>query len=347
VSRSTDPFPTFLFFFSSSSSSSSLLLFTHPKSSTVCSVYTQLCISNLRSRIYFSSFPQRRTIQYLLQSPQTYTLQTTHTMALFTRVGLFFALAVSIQAEQMLAIAPVTALARWDGLSPRQLFGRCPASTQTLCPDHVGCCPRGAACTFSRDIPVCNESCSGGPSCPRGGCCQVGYVCGTVNNLCTPAPTASTKKAEVEVPVTVTASASAITHAEAPVEHSSISTSAKAAPETAPVTPSTIKTTTTMPKHAGHELPHQPESTTSKASTPIVRASSSHHVAPTTATATTTTATAHDGKHVGIATGSGTKAASPSAQTASSGAAFLFVSGTNGFLVGMILGWLVSYCVLQ
>jgi hypothetical protein len=252
---------------------------------------------------------------------------------------------VTIQAGQMLAFAPVTALARWEGLDRRQVVGDCPAASQTLCPDHIGCCPRGAACTYSRDIPVCDESCNGGPNCPRGGCCQIGYVCGTTNNFCTPAATAHPKHA-LEAPVTTTSYASVITPGAPPVEHVPVSTPTEAAVESAPDTlTTTVSTTTTTPKQAAHELPHETESTTSRASTPTVRASSSHHVAPATATATTTTS--HDGsKFVGKASGSETKAASPSAQATSSGATFVFVSGTNGFLVGMILGWLVSYCVL-
>ncbi|KUL89959.1 hypothetical protein ZTR_02978 [Talaromyces verruculosus] len=254
---------------------------------------------------------------------------------------------VTIQAEQMRAFAPVTALARWEGFDRRGLFGECPAATQSLCPDHLGCCPKGAACTYSRDIPVCDESCNGGPSCPRGGCCQVGYVCGTTNNFCTPAATAHPKQA-IEAPVTTTDSASVITPVGAPVEVAPVSTPAEAAVESAPDTlTTTASTTTTTPKQAAHELPHETESTesaTSKASTPIVRASSSHHVAGAIATATT--ATAHDGsKYVGKASGFETKGASPSSQATSSGATFIFVSGTNGFLVGMVLG-LVSYVVL-
>ncbi|EED21991.1 hypothetical protein TSTA_092330 [Talaromyces stipitatus ATCC 10500] len=197
----------------------------------------------------------------------------------------FLTLFGTIQAEQMLAFAPVTALARWDGLAPRQLFGDCPASTQTLCPDKLGCCPKGVACTYSRSIPVCEESCKGGPTCPQGGCCQVGYICGTTNNFCTPAPTAPPKKVDnkeeaVEAPVT-------------------------SAPSTTPT--------------GATEDADEHEETTSRPSTPTVRASSSHHVVSATKTATATTA--RDGsKYVGVPSGSNTKSPSQSAQATNSGA---------------------------
>lgn len=236
---------------------------------------------------------------------------------------------LAVQAEQMLAIAPVTALARREGSGKRPQFGHCPAATQTLCPDHVGCCPSGAACTHSRGIPVCDESCKGGPSCPLGGCCQIGYVCGTSNNFCTPAPPAHPQHA-IEAPVTTTASDPVVI----------LSTPAPSAVESAPDTIKTVSTTTTTPKQASHELPHETESTgstTIKASIPIVQASSPHRSGGAIATSTTATATAHDGsKFVGTVSGAETKGSSPSAQASSSGATFIFMSGT--FLVGILLG---------
>lgn len=241
---------------------------------------------------------------------------------------------VTIQAEQMLAVAPVTALAAGEGFDRRRQFGDCPAATQTLCPDKLGCCPSGAACTYSRGIAVCEETCNGGPTCTRGGCCQIGYVCGTTNNFCTPAATALPKQV-IEASVTT---------GSAPV-----STPAGAAEDPASDTFTlTASATTTRPNQAAYDLPHETESTksaTMKASAPNVRASSSHRVAGAIATATT--ATAHDGsKYVGKVSDSGTEGASPSAQATDSGAGFVFVSGTNGFLVGMVLGWFVSYLVL-
>lgn len=244
---------------------------------------------------------------------------------------------LAVQAEQMLAIAPVTTLARREDSGKRPQFGHCPAATQTLCPDHVGCCPNGAACTQSRGIPVCDESCKGGPSCPQGGCCQVGYVCGTTNNFCTPAPTAHSQHA-IEAPVTTTGSGPVVT-----LEHDPVSTAAEllaeSAVESAPNTITTASTTTTTPIQASHELPHETDSTgstTIKASTPIVQASSSHLAGD--ATAISTTATAHDGsKFVGTVSGAETKGATPSA-TSSSEATFVSISSTNGFLVGIVLG---------
>lgn len=310
-------------------------------------VYTQLCISNsvpsliriyLPLDLHSTSASLFRSYQSRSSQRHFKDIMASHLI----RICAISIFALTIQAEQMFAVAPMTALSRRDGFGKRPQFGHCPAATQTLCPDHIGCCPNGAACTQSRGIPVCDEACNGGPSCPLGGCCQIGYVCGTTNNFCTPAATAHPQHA-IEAPVTTTGSASVVTSVAHPVEHVPVSTPAETATATA-------STTTITPKQAAHELSHEiesTESTTIKASTPIVRASSSHRAAGAIVTATTATASAHDGsRFVGNTSVSETKGPSPSAQATSSGATFVFISGTNGFLVGMVLGWLVSYCVL-
>lgn len=252
-------------------------------------------------------------------------------------------LVVTIQAEQMRAFAPVTALARWEGLERRQMFGHCPEATHTLCPDQVGCCPNGAACTYSRDNAVCDGSCNGGPICHGGGCCQIGYVCGTTNNLCTPVATAHSQHV-IEAPMTTTGSVPVVTPIAAPGEHIPSTASTKATAQSAanPHT-TTAASMRATPQQAAHKQPTETKTaglSISKASTQIAKASSSHRVAATTATATT--ATAHNGNYVGKSSTSETKAtASASGKTTSSGATAVVMSDTNGFLVGMLAGWLL------
>ncbi|KAL1990987.1 hypothetical protein VTN49DRAFT_5491 [Thermomyces lanuginosus] len=86
--------------------------------------------------------------------------------------------------EYLRAAAPITALVP----NERNLFvrqdGECPEATATPCADGNGCCPRGAACTYSGTRPVCAIPCGDGPRCPGGGCCQEGYVCGITDDYC-------------------------------------------------------------------------------------------------------------------------------------------------------------------
>ncbi|KAL1977201.1 hypothetical protein VTN31DRAFT_60 [Thermomyces dupontii] len=104
-------------------------------------------------------------------------------------VAALYLLRLASAEEYLLAAAPITALVP----NERNLFvrqdGICPEATLTPCDDGLGCCPRGAACSYSGTRPVCDIACGAGPKCPGGGCCQVGYKCGITNDLCTPLPT--------------------------------------------------------------------------------------------------------------------------------------------------------------
>ncbi|KAF2194820.1 hypothetical protein K469DRAFT_686773 [Zopfia rhizophila CBS 207.26] len=77
-------------------------------------------------------------------------------------------------------LAQVTSPAK---LAPRQQ-STCVA-TATPCPDGVGCCPSGYACTTVTGAPRCDRPCGlGYTMCSGGGCCEPGYRCGS-NDLCT------------------------------------------------------------------------------------------------------------------------------------------------------------------
>ncbi|OKL60824.1 hypothetical protein UA08_03409 [Talaromyces atroroseus] len=240
-------------------------------------------------------------------------------------------------AESILAFAPVTALAGLDGLNARHLAGACPASTQTACADGLGCCPIGAACTYSRDVPVCDESCNGGPSCPNGGCCQSGYVCGTTNNLCSPttkptiasAPTPAKEDGQKEVDdhdngivVTPTTPPSAPLHAEP--------------------TPSTDDPLPGSSSDSGTRSGsvHLPTST----KTPTVPSS------PSVVSATSTTTSGTGGTKTGggtkyVADNSATnKSPSQSAQATSTGAAHSI--GVADSLMAVIIGWIAGLAVV-
>lgn len=231
---------------------------------------------------------------------------------------IFLSLCSTILANSILAFAPVTALANYEGLNPRQLGGACPASTQTSCADHLGCCPIGAACTYSMDIPVCDESCNGGPNCPNGGCCQAGYICGTTNDFCTPAPT---KKPAPP------ATAKKDDHKKVVDDDVIITTTDSSAP-----------LSTSDPGDDGPRI-------TTPARTPTV---SSFHHSPVSSTShnTTSTFTAGDGtKYVGNASGSNKKSPSQSAQATSSGAATLSFEVTTTPLMTLIIGWIAGLLI--
>ncbi|CRG90760.1 hypothetical protein PISL3812_07805 [Talaromyces islandicus] len=103
--------------------------------------------------------------------------------------------------DSILAFAPITALSGQYALEARHIGGSCPAASQTSCADGLGCCPSGAACTYSGQLPVCDELCGSGPKCSNGGCCQAGYFCGVTNDFCTPSPTGIAKMPTFSGPV--------------------------------------------------------------------------------------------------------------------------------------------------
>lgn len=74
---------------------------------------------------------------------------------------------------------------------PRSLLARqttsCPVGS-FMCDDNTGCCDTGTTCGFraSDNYPVCKGgTCSGGPICLSGLCCDFGYVCDEAAKLCT------------------------------------------------------------------------------------------------------------------------------------------------------------------
>ncbi|QKX59376.1 uncharacterized protein TRUGW13939_06510 [Talaromyces rugulosus] len=124
----------------------------------------------------------------------------------------------------ILAFAPITALSGQYALEARHIGGACPAASQTSCSDGIGCCPSGAACTYSGELPVCDELCGAGPKCSNGGCCQAGYFCGVTNNFCTPSPTGIAKMPTFSWPVDApftTPTATIITSSSGPEDPSS------------------------------------------------------------------------------------------------------------------------------
>jgi hypothetical protein len=246
-------------------------------------------------------------------------------------------------ADSILAFAPVTALAGLEGLNARQLSGACPASTQTACPDGIGCCPRGAACTYSRDVPVCDESCNGGPNCPNGGCCQVGYVCGTTNNFCSPAAT------QIRAPAATPANAD---NKKEVVEHEHeqggsivvVTPTTPAAPLHAEPTPSdedpSIVSEETMSPGSNIGSFHLP--TPTKTKTPTVP--SSHSVATATSTTSRETTKGGAGGTKYVAGTTATNAPSQSAQKTSTGAASSIEVGHS--LIAVIVGWIAGLAVM-
>ncbi|KAL2217367.1 hypothetical protein M432DRAFT_433839 [Thermoascus aurantiacus ATCC 26904] len=100
-----------------------------------------------------------------------------HATTIILIITAVLAYGTAVTADLILAAAPVSKILGAEGdLFPRQDLS-CPEITQTVCPDGNGCCPRGAACTYSSGLAVCDVPCGAGPRCAYGGCCEVGYMC--------------------------------------------------------------------------------------------------------------------------------------------------------------------------
>jgi len=76
-------------------------------------------------------------------------------------------------------------------LAPKRQAEQCADPTDTLCPDGLGCCPVGEACTYqSVTIPICAGSCGYPPVYCEGDysnvCCDPGSSCDYASDgLCT------------------------------------------------------------------------------------------------------------------------------------------------------------------
>lgn len=251
----------------------------------------------------------------------------------------FLAVSGTSLANSILAFAPVTALASLEGLNARHLAGACPAFTQTACGDGLGCCPIGAACTYSRDVPVCDESCNGGPNCPNGGCCQAGYVCGSTNNFCTPAPNPAHTKAPAPSP---SASNKQDGDDKNRVEDETSVTATSDAPNTPPSAPLHANPTpigeeediNPLPTSGGESVSNTFPRPSTPTKTPSPTATASHG-----ATSTTTSGT----RYVAGKTPSG-KSGRPSAQATSTGAAYAVDAYDS--LMTVVLFWIAGLAVM-
>ncbi|KAH8689536.1 hypothetical protein BGW36DRAFT_365307 [Talaromyces proteolyticus] len=241
-------------------------------------------------------------------------------MYLLFFAALFFT--TSTLGDSILAFAPITALAVQDTLNARKLGGLCPASSQTACPDGIGCCPRGAACTYSSQLPVCDELCGAGPKCINGGCCQVGYVCGLTNDFCTPGP-----KEIAKLPAfTPTTSGPATVSAYDPTSAVDTTSVASSLPDSTLANDPTTTVRSTQSGKGGLRL----------SPTPSRRPASS----PTTSHSTWTNTRAHNAGGVGGGAHKITKTPSPSAQATSTGGAPVLEAINTGAAFGF--GWIAG-----
>lgn len=256
-----------------------------------------------------------------------------HFLSVTIAAGSLVLFSAPCRGDSILAIAPVTALSPQYALQARHIGGACPAASQTSCADGLGCCPNGAACTYSGELPVCDELCGAGPKCPNGGCCQAGYFCGKTNNFCTPSPTGIAKLPSFSVP----ADAPVTTHTTSPTSSASGSDGKNSLDISSPggaVTRLTATATSTQSTRTGGATP-------GSSHTPSKTAGRSTYTKPTT------TRTGAAGGGVGGVGGGATIAKTPShtPTPSASGAASSLDATTSFSLLGF--GWIITLFLIM